>query len=432
MRILMITPYPPSAIRVRPLHVLRGLVRRGHEVSLLCPVHNPGEAEDLEALRPFCADVTGVPTGRSAALRACLQALPSSLPLQAAYELSPQLVAAVRATIAAGGFDLVHIEHLRAAQVVLAATEGLSEVPPLIIDAVDCISLLFERALRGSPSLGSRVTALLDLARTRRYEAAYSDRFANVIVTSPEDAWAIQTLRTQFGLPAAPPPQVVANGVDTDYFAPCAAPREEATLVFSGKMSYHANHAAAMFLLSAIMPLVWRDRPEVRVIIAGANPGPAIRAYDANPQVEVTGYVPSLQPYLARATLAVAPIRYGVGIQNKVLEAMAAGLPVITSPQATRALSASPGRDLLVAEDAPGFAQQVLAALDSPQRCAALGARGRQYVLRNHSWESRIAALEESYIAAGAYVPDWVEHELEVGYSPPSPPLMAREVGADS
>ncbi|MEI8305974.1 MAG: glycosyltransferase [Chloroflexales bacterium] len=400
MRILMITPYPPSPIRVRALHLLRGLAQRGHTLHLLCPVHNQAEARDLESLRPICAEIVGVPTHRSAALAACLRALPTSLPLQAAYELQPALVAAARAAIIGGNFDVVHIEHLRAAQVALAATAGLPAAPPLLLDAVDCISLLFERALRGSPALGPRLIAMLDLARTRRYEADYAAHFAGVVVTSPEDAWAIETLRAQRGAPSRSAPQVVANGVDLAYFAPRHCPRDPATVIFSGKMSYHANHAAALFLLAEIMPRVWRDHPEVNVIIAGAQPAPQIRAFARDPRVVVTGYVPDLRPFLARATLAVAPMRYGVGIQNKVLEAMASGTPVITSRQTTQALTALPGRDLLVAEGASDFAQQMIALLANPQHCRDISNHACQYVARHHSWAASVATLENCYAHA--------------------------------
>ncbi len=406
MRILMITPYPPSPIRVRALHLLRGLAHNGHTLHLLCPVHNQAEARDLESLRPICAEIIGVPAGRSSAIASCLRALPTPLPLQAAYELQPALVAAARAAIIGGNFDVVHVEHLRAAQVALAATVGLPTAPPLLLDAVDCISLLFERTLRGSPALTSRLVALLDVARTRRYEAMYAARFAGVVVTSPEDAWAIETLRAQYGAPTRSAPQVVANGVDQEYFAPRDCPRDPATVIFSGKMSYHANHAAALFLLAEIMPRVWHERPEVNVIIAGAQPAPQIRAFARDPRVVVTGYVPDLRPFLARATLAVAPMRYGVGIQNKVLEAMAMGTPVITSRQTTQALAARPGRDLLVAEGAADFAHQIGAMLANPHYCRNLSDHACQYVAQHHSWAASVATLENCY--ANAIQPKWI------------------------
>jgi polysaccharide biosynthesis protein PslH len=388
LRILAVAPYVPSPIRVRPFQLLRGLARRGHAVRLVCAA-GPGDEQAIAALRADGVAVAPVSIGRGARAAAYLRALGGELPLQAAHCLCDELVRAVRAELASGAHDVVHVEHLRAAEV----------APPLVLDAVDSISLLFERALRRSPSLRTRAMALLDLARTRRYEAAYGRRFAQVLISSPEDAWALEALRSAHAeLPGAPA-AVVPNGVDLAYFRP-GPPAAGETLIFSGKMSYHANAAAALFLLRAIMPLVWRERPAARLVLAGAEPGPALLAAAQDPRVAVTGFVPDLRPHLAGAAVAVAPIRYGVGVQNKVLEAMAMGLPVVAARQATVALAARPGDELLVADAAPAYAAAILGLLADPARRAELGRRGRAYVERHHSWDESVARLEACYAAA--------------------------------
>jgi glycosyltransferase involved in cell wall biosynthesis len=398
-RILFVAPYPLSPIRVRPYQLLRQLVARGHSVTLVCPVP-AGEGDALDEARHSGAEVVGVPLRRADSIAAYLRALPGPLPLQAAHCLSPAFVGAVRAALRRGGFDIVHIEHLRAAEVARGAAAGLPGAPPLLLDAVDSISLLFERAARCSPSPATRAMALLELARTRRYEAAYGRRFDHIAISSPEDRWALETLRRHRIEPAGAPISVVPNGVDIDYFKPTGQEREPATLLFSGKMSYHANHAAALFLLDAIMPLVWRAMPESRVVIAGARPAASLLARGRDPRITVTGYLPDLRPAMARATLALAPLRYGVGVQNKVLEAMAMGTAVVAARQATVALAAQPEVELLVADDAPGFAAQIIALLGDAQRRATVGNAGRQYVERHHSWALSAALLEGCYAAA--------------------------------
>jgi glycosyltransferase involved in cell wall biosynthesis len=272
--------------------------------------------------------------------------------------------------------------------------------PPLVLDAVDSISLLFERALRRSPSPKARAMALADLGRTKRYEAAYGRNFAQIAITSPEDRWAIETLRAQYDEPGGAPISVVPNGVDTEYFAPASEQRDPASILFSGKMSYHANEAAALHLVHEVMPRVWRRRPEARVVIAGADPGARLLALGRDPRVEVTGYVPDLRPYLGRATLAAAPITYGVGVQNKVLEAMACGTPVVAARQATVALAARAEEEILVADSAESFAQQIVRLLENPDAGSALGRAARAYVERRHSWDSSAALLEACYADA--------------------------------
>lgn len=396
--VLMIMPYVPSRIRVRSYHLLLGLAQRGHAITLVCPVYSPGEDLDLDALRPLCVEVVAVPQSRQDTLAHYALAIPTRLPLQAAHCLGAPMVSAVRAALRRREYDLVHVEHLRGAEIVRVALAGVGL--PLVFDSVDCISLLFERVLRRGGSVAVRAVALLDLARTRRYEADCLASFQQILTTSPEDRWALQTLASQFGYEDTAPIEVIPNGVDLAYFAPGDTPPEPATVIFSGKLSYHANEAAALYLLRQIMPIVWRQRSEVHVLIAGANPPPAVRALAANPRVTVTGYLPDLRKAMARATLAASPIRYGVGIQNKVLEALAMGLPVVASPQATVALNARRGRDLLVASTAEEFASAILGLLDDPVRRAMLGSSGRRYVEQHHSWEVALDGLERCYAAA--------------------------------
>src|SRR5262249_50042920 len=163
--------------RVRPYQFIRHLAELGHEVTLICLAGKDEEPEAQAELRHRCREVVAVPTsGRRAALQA-LRALPSGLPLQAAYGASDELGADARRR--ADSHHVVHIEHLR------GSTYGQPlRDHPLLLDAVDCISLLFERALRQGASLGSRARALLDLARTRRAEARYSATFSQIVVTS--------------------------------------------------------------------------------------------------------------------------------------------------------------------------------------------------------------------------------------------------------
>jgi glycosyltransferase involved in cell wall biosynthesis len=175
-----------------------------------------------------------------------------------------------------------------------------------------------------------------------------------------------------------------------------------ATVVLSGKMSYHANVTAAIHLVREIMPFVWAQRPDVQVWLVGKDPAREVRALaqagdSTTGQVLVTGTVTTLRDYLGRATIAAAPVPYGAGIQNKVLEAMACGAPVIASEQAASALQARAQRDLLVAGSAQEFVQSILTLLDSPTHRAAIGAAGRRYVERHHAWSASAARLEQIY-----------------------------------
>ncbi|MCC6191304.1 MAG: glycosyltransferase, partial [Anaerolineales bacterium] len=364
MNILYVSPYPPILIRARTHNIIRHLRRKGHALTLATVWQGHQEAQALEELRASGMPVIAAPLRRVQVARNVLGAVASGLPIQARYCWQPALVhATLQALRAAPGFDVVHSEHMRGAEHALslrAAAAKLSRRPVFVWDSVDCITMLFEQAARQSRNWISRLITRWELPSTRRYEKRVARQFDRVLVVSERDQAALERVA---GYQAGESPiRVVPNGVDTEYFTPNFGPRQPATIIFTGKMSYHANATAAAYLVEQIMPLVWAQWPEAQVIIAGSSPTRAVVALGQSqaPRVQVTGYVPDLRPYLQSATVAVAPITYGAGMQNKVVEAMACGTPVIASPRAVSALNAQVGEEVLVAEAPAEFAQALL------------------------------------------------------------------------
>jgi glycosyltransferase involved in cell wall biosynthesis len=267
---------------------------------------------------------------------------------------------------------------------------------PIVFDSVDSISLLFELTRRSGPNWRSRLVAKVDLGRTRRYESHLLERYPRVLVTSSRDKEALVQLSTRKDMDSRF--VVLPNGVDLDYFSPLEdVPRDPATLIFTGKMSYHANVAAALDLATQVMPHVWASRSDARLIIAGKDPAPELLALATEPRITVTGTVPDLRPYIAQASVAVSPIRYGVGIQNKLLEAMAMATPVVSTSQATAALQLEPGRDLLVADTPQAIAEAVMTLLADETLCQGIGQAGRRYVQTYHDWKTAAERLEKVY-----------------------------------
>ncbi len=307
MRILYVTPYVPSRIRTRPYHLIRELVRQGHQVTLLTAATSDSEARDAERLRDWGVRVEAFQVPRARSLGNCLLALPTREPLQAVYAYHPAMERRLAELARSGEFDWVHIEHLRAARLV-RAVEGT----PTVYDSVDCISLLFEQTLKRTPRWTSRMLAALDLARTRRYEAHLLTRYDQAVVTSRRDKEALESLAHRY-LPRqarCAPITVVTNGVDTEYFRPQPGPRDRRTAVFTGKMSYHANVAGALYFAREVLPLIWARDPEVQFWVVGKDPPEVVLRLARDPRITVTGTVEDMRPYLARAAVAVCPVHY--------------------------------------------------------------------------------------------------------------------------
>ncbi len=404
MHVLYVTPYVPSQIRTRPYNLIKALAGRGHAITLLTASTSAEEETQAKQLQPHCQRVEVFPVPKWSSLLNCLKAVPSTEPFQTMYCYSAAMERRIAQIVQQESVDVVHIEHLRAARLG-SAVQRL----PKVYDSVDCISLLFERTWQNSTRLRSRLMAGLDLARTQSYEAYLLEQYDHIVITSDEDKRALESLGEQY-LPAAShkaPVTVVTNGVDLRYFVPRESHKRRdgrpltnsghRTLVFTGKMSYHANVAAVLYFARQVLPRIWATRPDVCFQVVGKDPPPVVQALTADARVKVTGYVDDLRPYLAQASVAVCPTGYAVGIQNKVLEAMAMGMPVVSTPQGSTALAAQDGRDLLVATGEAEFAAKVISVLDDKQLARRLAQNGRRYVEAHHNWEMAAATLETAY-----------------------------------
>jgi len=398
MRILFVTPYVPSRLRPRPLHLIQGLAAAGDEVHLLAVATEETPRADVAALADSCGSVRIIRIPRWRSLANSARGLATRAPLQAWYCRSPQLESELRAALAARSFDIVHFEHVRTAFAALH-TNGIAAV----FDAVDCISLLHEDTLRHGRALGSRVTARVELRRTQNFERRLVEHFRCVFVASERDRRRLlEVARPDAGADDELPARVrlLTSGVDGEYFRPSAPPRSQPPqIVFVGRLGYHANRAAVGHLLREIMPRVWKHEPRARLTIVGADAPPALQrsAQASGDRVVVTGYVDDIRPYLNEASVAVAPLPYSVGIQNKVLEAMAMGIPVVASPAAVAALQAVPGQDLVVADGDEEFAAQIAQLCADERRRKEIGAAGRRYVERHHSWTEATKLLQAAY-----------------------------------
>ncbi len=281
--------------------------------------------------------------------------------------------------------DVMHLQLVRAAAY-LPPPGG----PPAVIDLVDALSAnLGRRAATDRGWLGP--VAGIEARRLAVYERQLVARASSCLVVSEaeRDALGGGTVR------------VVPNGVALA--APGGVPvaRVPGRVLFAGNLGYFPNVDAARWLADDIFPRVRAAVPGATLRLVGARPARAVRRL-GRPDVTVVGAVPSMAPELAAAAVTVIPMRAGSGMQNKVLEAMAAGLPVVTTPRTAAALGARDGEHCLVAEDAPGLADRATCLLRDPDRAAALARAARDLVARTYTWEASAALVEAAWVDARA------------------------------
>lgn len=220
------------------------------------------------------------------------------------------------------------------------------------------------------------------------YERQLAKRtVTNVFCTPLEEAIFLERI------PGAPS-DVLRNGVDLQQFCPDPSAAEPGHLVFTGMMDYYPNIDGCEYFVREILPLIRERVPEVRFSIVGAKPTSAVERLAQEPGVTVTGWVDDTRDWLKRASVAVAPLRIARGIQNKVLEALAMGLPVVGTTSATQGVEGTPGTHFLVEDDAGKMAQEIIGLLESPERATRLGAAGRSFVEERYDWERTLEPLD--------------------------------------
>jgi sugar transferase (PEP-CTERM/EpsH1 system associated) len=380
-------PIPPwRGDQVRAFHHLRLLARR-HAITCAAIVLRPPPPADVAALAALGVRVEVVPLGLAGAAPALARAvLGDPRPLQVLLFTRRRARAAVARLLARERFDVVHAQLVRTAAYL---PDGGG--PPVVLDLIDALSANFERrAARDRGPLA--LVSAWEAARLRRCEDELVRRAAaTLVVAEPE--------RAALGAAGV---RVVPNGVDLDAFPFHDGERVPGRIVFAGNLGYFPNVDAAAWLVRDVLPRIRRTVPGATVRLVGARPGRAVRALAAGEGVTLAADVPAMAPEVAAASVAVIPMRSGSGLQNKVLEAMAVGTPVVTTPGVAAALAARAGEHLLVADDADGIAAAAASLLVDPARARALAGAARRLVDGHYAWERSADAVEAAWRDAAA------------------------------
>ncbi len=379
-------PFPPNkGDKIRSYHLLRFLAQR-HRVFLGTFVDDPHDAQYVDKVAAMCAGSVVLPMNTRLRKLASATGLLTGDALSLPYYRDARLQRWVDETIARERIDAVVVFCSTMAQYVEGAKYShLTRIADFVDVDSDKWGQYASRAKGPAAWVYAREARRL-LAYERRIAAEFD---ATLLVTDSEAA-----LLRKLAPEAAAKISHYENGVDTGYFDPSLPfenpyPPGGPVLVFTGAMDYWPNAEAVTWFADEVLPLLRRERPDLRFAIVGSNPGEAVRALGARDGVVVTGRVRDVRPYLRHAAVAVAPLRIARGIQNKVLEALAMARPVVCTPAAAEGLRPSPLIAAATAEAPAELASRVLASLE----CGVVRAH-RDYVVAHYGWDVNLSVVE--------------------------------------
>lgn len=383
-------PFPlTSGKRIRTFNLLARLAQR-HNITVLCH-RNPDRDEALAAEEAFrtagIATVVverAVPPKSGPGFYARLAGnLLSPLPYSVSSHASPALADAVRKFAAENAVDVWHCEWTPYAQVLLDALGSELDAAPWTVMAHNVESLIWRRYADTAENPMKRWYIKQQLRKFERFERWAYSAATTAVAVSREDA---ALMRSEFGGTRV---KVVENGVDVDFFRPQRdVERNPSQMLFMGSLDWRPNQDAAVQLLTEILPAVRAEVPHATAVLVGRRPPEWLRALaDTTPGAELHADVPDVRPFLARCGFLTVPLRIGGGSRLKILEALAAGTPVVSTKVGAEGLELEPGRDLLIAETQDEMVNTTLHAIRAGEQLQDTAESGRRQVLARYSWE---------------------------------------------
>ncbi len=376
-------PYPPKrGGKIRPFNMIRHLTASGHTVTVCSLSRSPQETEEAQGIAPHC-DVFEIGQVREwAQMARMVVRLPVPTPSSMGYFYSPELARRIDAHLQSKRWDLVFVHCSSVAQYVASVT-GV----PKILDFGDMDSQKWLEYANYKPfplSMGYRLEGSKMLAAEKRLARQF-----DLCTATTRAEW-----ETLDGYGTGADTDWFPNGVDAGFFCPVDEPYDAQTISFIGRMDYYPNQECMSRFCEQVWPLLRQQRPAMQLLIVGADPSPAMRKLGELPGVTVTGSVPDVRPFIRKSALMVAPLNIARGTQNKILEAMAMGVPVVTSTIAAGGVDAQSEEHFLVADTPQDYAQAVLRIVDNPQERSRLAVAGRQRMLTNHAWTGSMQRLD--------------------------------------
>jgi polysaccharide biosynthesis protein PslH len=376
-------PYAPNrGDRIRAFHMLQAL-KTCADVTVASLVHDDEERSHVDELRGFARDVMVAPVPRWANLvRGSLKLLTTRRPLTLELLHAPALNRLLIERLTRSKPDVVFAYCSAMARY---AIEPPLDAIPFVLDMVDVDSNKWD-ALSHRASWPKRWIYAREAVCLAGFERAAIRAAQVTIAVNQREAAAVQKLVPNAAV------SVIENGIDLAAFRPPANPADRAQVTFCGVLDYEPNEAAALRLGRCIWPLVRRQRPDAMLLLVGSRPTAAIRALpNSDSSIRVTGAVPDVRPFLWESAVAAVPLVTARGVQNKVLEALAAGLPAVVTPVVAEGLPGSTLQGCTLASDDEEFARAIVQLLEAgPSARRTLASRA---ALDRLTWSQQLAPL---------------------------------------
>ncbi len=382
MKILFVLsrfPYPlMKGDKLRAFHQIK-MLSKSNEVHLLALVADPFKSEWSKPLEAYCDSIEIVKLGLFGKGKNLASIFFNSLPIQVNLFKSNKAKQIARKIIESKGIDLVYAQLVRVGEII---PFGLNVHYHL--DYMDAMSANMERRFHHSKNYEKRWIKM-EKERTKAYEKELAKRFHTLSAISEPDVDVLSKITDRRI-------EIFPNGVNEDFLsfneASGKSPADkEYDLIFTGNMGYHPNIVACKYLVNKIKPILEDRGQKVKICLAGTNPSSEVKALASN-EVVVTGFVKDLRPYIAASKIFIAPLFSGSGLQNKLLESMALGVPSLTTRLVNNALGAEPGKEIIVCNDMENFSKTIIRLLQNPEAAEELGKAGKDFIKNNFSWET--------------------------------------------
>ena len=401
MKVLFITekmPYPlNTGGNIRTYHILKGLSRE-HDITLLTTIDHPGQEVHLHYLRYLCSKIIAINICRESLFQLAKKILKSmcvSAPIVVSRHCHPEVSLCLRDIFKIGNitsgndheFHIVHFNHLD-------TTGYMSYIPCSIIRILDehnIVSNQVRTSAKADANILKRIYMRSQLKKTLRYESQAVQKMSLCFVCSEADKLHLEQVTDKTRA------VVIPNGVDVEYFSGVPSNtvsgidqyRKGRNLLFVGSLDYGPCETAVQYFAAEILPLIAAKVPDVRFIVVGRNPSARLQALaNQNRSIVLTGLVPDIRPYAAISSVFVVPLLSGSGTRLKILDAMAMGIPVVSTSIGAEGLDVEHGANILLGDSPPDFGSAVIDLMENEVKAKAISNRARALVQEQYSWEN--------------------------------------------